>query len=470
MMNYFDNCMTHEQLEQEHRRLVIKMHPDRNPDNPTATAEFQEMQAQYEERKAELNGDYRKARKGRERREQAERERKERERKEHERNRLAEVLEQARLNKQKRHSELHKGDFIYAQMVPKVSGTPNGWADMTVEDILRVALKHDMKSETVVMVEEIIECQDYDMMNASLSKLMGSTDTGRIYGGWETIQNADPANGIHKPKRVAKVVMFRSRHYCAFGNPQGDHFVNDYYMRPDFGTIYSDHLHRIYQRMRQEEEKQARIEAERKARIEAEQRPMIDEWREKLISLSRGLSDAERQTVAVENLKRLLKGKFPGVKFTVKTNRYGESTVTWEDGPTEAEVIGATDLFNTWRKLDEPTPWMGLFGTVIVNMSDYNRRMSTLTKARILQDLGQVTEAFREGEMSDEVTVSDWDWQMLHAMCGVQVSDEQAHHCMSTMHADGTRTVTVMAAVRFVFQHTGYAKHKTTTKRQKQAA
>ncbi len=43
-MEYFEHCMTHEQLEQEHRRLVIKMHPDRNPNDPEATAKFQEMQ------------------------------------------------------------------------------------------------------------------------------------------------------------------------------------------------------------------------------------------------------------------------------------------------------------------------------------------------------------------------------------------------------------------------------------------
>ena len=57
MKSYFDKCMNIEQLEQEHKRLVVQLHPDRNPDNPDATAEFQEMQQQYEERKAELNGD-----------------------------------------------------------------------------------------------------------------------------------------------------------------------------------------------------------------------------------------------------------------------------------------------------------------------------------------------------------------------------------------------------------------------------
>lgn len=467
MSNYFDNCMTHEQLKKEHRRLVMKMHPDRNPNDPEATAKFQEMQQQYEERKAELNGDYTKSARGRERRERERREREERERKERERNRLAEVLEQARLNKQKRHTELKKGDFVYAQMVPNVGGTPNGWADMTVEDILRVSLKDNMNGETVVMVEEIIECQDYDMMNCSLSKLMGSTETGRIYGGWETIQSADPANGIRKAKRVAKVVLFRSKDYCAFGNPQGDSFVSDYYMRPDFGTMYSDHLHRIYQRMRQEEEKKARIEAERKARIEAEQRPLIDEWAPKLITISRGLTDAEQQTVAVSNLKAVLKGKFPGVTFTIKTNRYGETSVTWEDGPTVEEVVVAADLFNDWLQLTEPTPWQERFGRVTVNTADFNRKMNVLTKARILQQLGGVVDAFCQGDIDDEVTVSDDDWTMLHLMVGVSTSDPDAQLCLSTLKADGTRRVHIGTAVRYVFERTSYVKVKVTRKSQK---
>ncbi len=460
--------MTHEQLEQEHRQLVIKMHPDRNPNDTEATAKFQDMQQQYEERKAELNGDYTKSARGRERRERERREREERERKERERNRLAEVLEQARLNKQKRHTELKKGDFVYAQMVPNVGGTPNGWADMTVEGILRVSLKSDMNGETVVMVEEIIECQDYDMMNCSLSKLMGSTETGRIYGGWETIQSADPKNGIRKAKRVAKVVMFRSKSYCAFGNPQGDSFVSDYYMRPDFGTMYSDHLHRIYQRMRQEEEKKARIEAERKARIEAEQRPLIDEWTPKLITISRGLTDAEQQTVAVSNMKAVLRAKFPGVTFTIKTNRHGESSVTWEDGPTVREVVVAADLFNDWLQLSEPTPWQERFGKVTINMADFNRKMNTLTKARILQQLGGVVDAFCQGSIDDEVTVGDDDWTMLHLMVGVSTSDPDAQLCLSTLKADGTRRVHIGTAVRYVFEHTSYV--KVTTKKTKRTA
>lgn len=463
-MEYFANCMTHEQLEKEHRRLVIKMHPDRNPNDPEATAKFQEMQQQYEERKAELNGDYRKSAKGRERRERERREREERERKERERNRLAEVLEQARRNKQKRPGELKAGDFIYARQV-NVGKVAMAFARM--EPLLREVLTNGLADEAVVMVETIVELSDEQLMNNDLNYEMPG---GGPWGGWETIQSADPANGIRKAKRVAKVVMFRSPSYCVLGSPMGDPMISRFYMPCGYGDMYQKQLDAMLAQIRHEQQEQQRIEAERKARIEAEQRPLIDEWAPKLITISRGLTDAEQQTVAVSNLKTLLRAKFTGVTFTIKTNRYGETSVTWEDGPTVREVAVAADLFNDWLQLTEPTPWQERFGRVTVNAADFNRKMNTLTKARILQQLGGVTEAFSQGDIDDEVTVSDDDWTMLHLMVGVSISDPDATLCRSTLKADGTRRVHIGTAVRYVFDRTSYVRSKTTTKKTKRTA
>ena len=460
-MEYFANCMTHEQLEQEHRRLVIKMHPDRNPNDPEATAKFQEMQQQYEECKAELNGDYRKSAKGRERRERERREREERERKERERNRLAEVLEQARRNKQKRPGELKVGDFIYARQV-NVGKVAMAFARM--EPLLREVLTNGLADEAVVMVETIVEMSDEQLMNNDLNYELPS---GGPWGGWETIQSADPANGIRKAKRVAKVVLFRSPSYCVMGSPMGDPMISRFYMPCGYGDMYQQQLDAMLAKIHHEQQEQQRIEAERKARIEAEQRPLIDEWQGKLIAISRGLTDAEQQTVAVSNLKAVLKGKFPGVTFTIKTNRHGETSVTWEDGPTVREVVVAADLFNDWLQLTEPTPWQERFGKVTINMADFNRKMNTLTKARILQQLGGVVDAFCQGDIDDEVTVGDDDWTMLHLMVGVSVGDKGATLCRSTMQPDGTRRVHIGTAVRYVFDRTSYVKAKVTRKSQK---
>jgi len=468
-MNYFEHCMTHEQLEQEHRRLVIKMHPDRNPDNPNATVEFQEMQQQYEERKAELNGDYRKSAKGRERRERERREREERERRERERNRLAEVLEQARRNKQKKAGELKAGDFIYARMIKK---SVLDMAAPTLEQLLRQTIRNGVNDETVVMVEHVIDMGDQDFYTTPYSRLI---TPGMVLGGWETIQKADPKNGVPKSKKVAKVVLFRCKsgndELAIFGNPMGDPSISDYYLPFNYETLFSVELGDAKAQLDHEAAEKTRIEAERKARIEAEQRPLIDEWAPKLIAISRGLTDAEQQTVAVNNLKTVLKGKFPGVTFTIKANRYGETSVTWEDGPTVVEVVGTADLFNDWLQLTEPTPWQERFGRVTINIADFNRKMNTLTKARILHQLGGVTEAFSQGDIDDEVTVSDDDWTMLHLMVGVSVGDKDATLCRCHEQADGIRRVHIGTAVRYVFDRTSYARSKTTAKKKtKQAA
>jgi hypothetical protein len=131
-------------------------------------------------------------------------------------------------------------------------------------------------------------------------------------------------------------------------------------------------------------------------------------------------------------------------------------------------VVVAADLFNDWLQLTEPTPWQERFGKVTINMADFNRKMNVLTKARILQQLGGVTEAFSRGDIDDEVTVSDDDWTMLHLMVGVSTSDPDAQLCRSTLKADGTRRVHIATAVRYVFEHTSYV--KATTKKTKRTA
>ena len=464
MENYFADCMNEEQLRAKYRELCIKMHPDRNADNPDATAEFQEMQAQYEERKAELNGDYSKSRKGRERREREARERDERERKERERRKIEQVVEQARLNRQKSHTEWKPGDYVYARQL-NFTRSVSEWERMTVDDLLRVVLEEGVKDECVVRVEYVMELTDKQLLEDVLS---GHLVSGMPMGGWEVIQKADPAAGIRKSKRVAKVVMFRSDHYCAFGNPMGDSTISDYYMPFSYAGMYKPHLDRIIARLRHEQQEQARIEAERKAKLSAEQAPVIDEWKDKLIGLSNGLTEKERETVAVANLKTVLKGKFPGTSFKVAYTKFYGYQVQWEDGPTVTEVDDVLELFNNRVVAGGLTPWEERFGHVSV--SDVNRKMSVLTKAKILQQLGQVTTAFRECAMGDEVELTDFDWTMLHVMAGVDASDPSARCCISTLHAGGRRTVMAMSAVLYIFQHTNYAKEKKAGSRKKASA
>ena len=389
---------------------------------------------------------------------------------------LWQAIDQARKNKQKSHLEWKAGEYVYARMV-NFTRSMFDWDNLTGDDLLHVVIKMGVKEETVVRIEHIVDCQSVDILNVAMSKLMNSAESGCIYGGRETLQDADPANGIYKKQTVAKVVMFRSEQYCVFGNPMGDHTISDYYMPVGYEVLFGSQIDRIKARIVYEQQEQARIEAERMARIEAEQRPMILEWEPKLIALSRGLTAKEQKEVAMSNLKTMLKSKFPGAKFTVKQDRYSDVVVRWEDGPTMQAVREVMNLFDAWHAIDgktgveQLTPWMEHYGRMCFSVTETERKMSVLTKARILQQLGSVTETFTTSAIDDEVTVSDFDWMMLHLLVGIEVGNPDAKLCMSTMHADGRRTVAIKAAVSFVFNHSDYCKvTQKSRKSQKKAA
>lgn len=450
--------MTKEQLEQEHKKLVKQLHPDRNPNNPNATAEFQEMQQQYEERLAELNGDYTKANKGRARREREERERQERERQEKTRRKVEEVIEQARRNRNLSHRDLKHGDYIYVRQL-KGDAMPLARS----EYLLREVLTTGVNDETIVVIETIVELTDDTILCDELNSLLPDG----VWGGYEVLQKADPKAGIRKGKRVAKVVMFRSPNYCFFGNPMGDMVMSYFYMPSGFGTMFKKHLEILVGRIGEERKAAERKAAERKAKMLAEQQPVIDEWHDKLIEISGGLTDKEKREVAIDNLKKMLKAKFPGVTFRFKDYKdpSGWFDIHWEDGPTVADVDVLQELFDPAAKYEnELTPWEEKYGHLYI--SGFDRKMSTLAKAKILQQLGQVTDAFRSGAMSDDVEVSDFDWIMLHAMVGIDINSVEDHKlCLSRLSPEGIRMVNILTAVRYIFDHTSYAKTKASKKK-----
>ena len=461
IQDYFSKCMTIEDLNREHRRLVVQMHPDRNHDDPDATAKFQEMQAQYEERKAELNGDYSGSRRARERRERAareDRERQERERRQREANRVEQVINEARRNKSVSFLHLKVGDYIYAR---KVNYYRHGfdWEHLTGDDLLRVVSKAGVAEEIVVKIETIIDLCDQSLLDGYLGYAMWE----EIYGGYDVLQQANPQGGVPKSKRVAKVVMFRSKNYCVFGNPMGDmRAITDYYMPINYEEMFSDKLHQIAARQEREEQERKRIEAERKAELLAEQQPMIDEWHGKLITISAALTNKEREAVAIDNLKTMLKMKFPGVKFNAKKDVNNWTCFTWTDGPSEPEVTEVCKLFN-----DRPryaavyTPWQERYG--FADTGKLIRHMSAVTKAKILEQLADVTEAFGTSDLTDYVEVSDFDWMMLHLLVGVQVNESPDNLCKYTIDGD-KRKVCVAEAIRYIFDHTSYMKEKKTKK------
>lgn len=85
----------------------------------------------------------------------------------------------------------------------------------------------------------------------------------------------------------------------------------------------------------QKEKEATRLNNEEKARIEKE------------YSFLTVVSNKYDQKAAANNLRTLLKVKFPATKFSVRKNYYDSYSVSWEDGPTEKQISEITHLFKT---------------------------------------------------------------------------------------------------------------------------
>lgn len=229
-------------------------------------------------------------------------------------------------------------------------------------------------------------------------------------------------------------------------------------MPVNYEEMCSDKLHQIAAEQEREEQERKRIEAERKAELLAEQQPMIDEWHGKLITISAALTNKEREAVAIDNLNTMLKMKFPGVKFNARKDKNEWTYFTWTDGPSEPEVVAVCKLFNDHpRYAAVYTPWQERYG--LAYTGKHIRHMTAISKAKILEQLASVTEAFGTSELDDYVEVSDFDWMMLHLLVGVQVNEAPDKLCESMI--DGNkRMVNVASAIRYIFDHTSYIKEK----------
>jgi hypothetical protein len=108
----------------------------------------------------------------------------------------------------------------------------------------------------------------------------------------------------------------------------------------DVEEFCPDAVREIEHERAEEAEKEERERAER----EQEYKSTCEPW-EGVLTPWNGEKDTALIRLRISNIKRMLKAKFPGVKFSVTTGYYkSEYTVRWDDGPSEYLVRNSVPL------------------------------------------------------------------------------------------------------------------------------
>lgn len=132
--------------------------------------------------------------------------------------------------------------------------------------------------------------------------------------------------------------------------------------------------------------------------------------------LERAGEDRDSLTTAARNLRKLLRAAWPGVKFSVRVERFsgGDSMdVSWTDGPTPAEVDAIADRFaaGSFDGMTDSysysrTPWNKLFGDAKYVHS--RRELSDAAVAAVIAqewagiDDAPTVEDYRRGRIPDD--------------------------------------------------------------------
>lgn len=146
------------------------------------------------------------------------------------------------------------------------------------------------------------------------------------------------------------------------------------------------------ERIRKEEE-ETRLGNEEQARIEKE------------YSFLTVLTDRYDQKTAANNLRTLLKVKFPATKFSVKKCHYNSYTVSWDDGPSEPQVSEIIRLFK-----DEG--WDGMTDSSYSIDTLFNRRYGGIGYISINRNISDAVRNLELGllnkELNKEYQIDDY--------------------------------------------------------------
>lgn len=250
--------------------------------------------------------------------------------------------EQAEKNKPKSAAQIAVGDFIYSYF--------KGSKHQDLMDMLQTHLQADENRGEYIQLGKVVDVIDiseneFDSLeyseNTNLLKDKGGSYSDDIaenrendsYSSFEKETFYDHFTLIRTPSGRAIVADAQGYDYMRYTGLLS-HYRES--MKSDCDKV-SELLRIAKEKAEKErvkkEEEETRLKKEEQARIERE------------YSFLTVLTDKYDQKTAANNLRTLLKVKFPAIKFSVKKYHHDSYTVSWVDGPTEPQVNEITHLF-----------------------------------------------------------------------------------------------------------------------------
>lgn len=272
--------------------------------------------------------------------------------------------EQAENNKPKSAAQIAVGDFIYCYL--KSSKYQN------LTDMLKTHLQVDKELKEYLQLGKVVDIIDLSEDKFDSLKYLENSDLLKDEGG-------SYSDDIAEERDVYNLSPFEREtfysHFTLIRTPSGRAIVADAqgydYMRytgllSHYRESMKADCDRINELLRiaEQQEKEQRIKKEKEeARLAQEEKARI----EKEYSFLTVVTDKYDQKIAANNLRTLLKVKFPATKFSVKKDHYDSYIVKWEDGPTEQQVDEIVHLFK-----DEG--WDGMTDSSYSIITPFNQR------------------------------------------------------------------------------------------------
>lgn len=312
--------------------------------------------------------------------------------------------EEAENNKPKSAAQIAVGDFIYCYL------KSSKYQDLT--DMLKTHLQVDKELKEYLQLGKVVDIIDIGEKEFDSLEYLENTNLLKDEGGNYSEDIAEDRD-LYNLSPFEKETFYT--HFTLIRTPSGraitvDAQGYDYMRYTGLLSHYRESMKadcdKVNELLRITKEKaeEERIKKEKEAtRLKNEEKARI----EKEYSFLTVATDKYDQKVAANNLRTLLKVKFPATKFSVKKDYYNSYTVSWEDGPADRQVSEITHLFKdegfdgmTDSSYSITTPFNQRYGGI--GYISTNRKISQAIREQELELLNK--ELGKEYQMEDYIT------------------------------------------------------------------